>query len=90
MIRQPDTLPDSMTLALNALVWTLADEDRAGRLLAVTGLGPDDLRARIGDPAVLGASLQFLLANEADLLACADALAVRPDAIARVAAELER
>ena len=89
MIRQPDTLPDAATLALQALVWTLADDDRAGRLLAVTGLDPDDLRARIGDPAVLGASMQFLLANERDLVACAEALGVRPDAIARAATELD-
>ena len=89
MIRQPTTLADPATLALDALVWTLGDDDRAARLLAVTGLDPTDLRARLDDPAVLGASLQFLLANERDLVACADALGVAPAAIARAAAELD-
>lgn len=88
MIRQPATLDDPATLALNALVWTLGDDDRAGRLLAVTGLDPTDLRARLTDPAVLAASLSFLLAHEADLLACADALAVAPAVLARAASAL--
>ena len=88
MIRQPETLPDSATLALDALVWTLGDPDRAQRLLAITGLDPADLRARLDDPAVLAASLGFLLANERDLVACADALGVAPAALARAGAEL--
>ena len=89
MIRQPETLEDPATLALNALVWTLGDDDRAGRLLAVTGLDADDLRARLSDPAVLGASLAFLLANETDLIACADALGVRPTVLADAAGKLD-
>ena len=88
-----DTIEDAstlaQTLALRALVWTLAEPERAQRLLAVTGIDPADLRARLGDPAVLGASLQFLLANEADLIACAQGLDVPPAALARVAAELD-
>ena len=89
MIRQPDSDEDAGTLALRALVWTLVEPERAQRLLAVTGLDPRDLKARIGDPAVLSASLQFLLANEADLLACADGLGVPPTALARAAGELD-
>jgi len=38
--------PDDQALALRALAWTLGDPDRAGRLLALTGLDPGDLRAR--------------------------------------------
>jgi hypothetical protein len=75
-------------LALRALVWTLAEPARADRLLAVTGLDPAGLRARLSNPAVLGAALEFLLAHEADLVACADGLGVPPQAIGRAAAEL--
>ena len=80
---------DAHVLALNALVWTLGDEDRAGRLLAVTGIDPADLRARAGESAVLAAALQFLTAHEADLVACADALGVAPQALADAADKLE-
>ena len=82
-----DTTEDAQTLALRALVWTLAEPDRARRLLDLTGLDPADLRARAGDPAVLGAALAFLQAHQPDLLACADALEVTPE---RLVAAQER
>jgi hypothetical protein len=87
--RDKDSDDDAKTLALRALIWTLSEQDRAQRLLAVTGIEPADLRARIGDPAVLSACLGFLLANEADLVACAADIGVRPDALAGAARVLE-
>ncbi|WP_068076072.1 DUF3572 family protein [Novosphingobium lentum] len=80
MIREKSSghAADPQALALGALGWVLADPARADRLLALTGLAPDDLRAGLSDPAVLGAVLDFLAAHETDLVAAADALAVRP------------
>ncbi len=72
-----DTIDDD-ALALQALAWTLGDDSRAGRLLALTGLEPEGIRARISDPAMLGAVLAFLESHEPDLIACADALGVKP------------
>ena len=40
-------------LALHALGWILADEPRAERLLGMTGLSPEGLRASLGDRATL-------------------------------------
>lgn len=77
-------------LALQALAWTLTDSDRAGRLLTLTGLHPDDLRARIGEPSVLAACLLFLEAHEPDLIACASVLDCKPEALVRARHELER
>ena len=68
-------------LALRALVWTLGEPSRADRLLALTGLDPDDLRMRADDPAVLGAVLGFLESHEPDLIACAADLDVRPESL---------
>lgn len=56
----------------------MADEDRALRLLALTGLTADDLRARLGEAPVLAAVLDFLCAHEPDLVAAADALGFTP------------
>jgi hypothetical protein len=82
-MRAADTnTPDAATLALSALAWILSDSDRAERLLALTGLDADELRGRAGDPVLLAAVLGFLANHEPDLLACADALAVRPEAFA--------
>ena len=73
----PDT-NDPEALALSALGWCLADQQRAERLLALTGLTPDDLRARLSEPSVLAAILGFLESHEPDLVACADDLGVPP------------
>ena len=65
-------------MALHALAWTLAEQQRADRMLALTGLSGDDLRERAMEPAVLAALLGFLEAYEPDLIACAEALDVKP------------
>lgn len=80
---------DASALALRALAWCLSDGDRAGRLLDLTGLDPDDLRARAGEPALLASVLGFLEAHEPDLLACADALEVRPETLIAARERLE-
>lgn len=69
---------DAATLALGALGWVLGDGNRAERLLALTGLDADALRAGLGDSAVLGAVLDFLAAHEPDLVAAAAALGIEP------------
>ena len=74
IIREKASTPDAAAIALQALGWVLSDGDRAERFLALTGLTPDDLRAGIGEPAVLGAVLDFLANHEADLVNAAFAL----------------
>lgn len=76
-------------LALGALGWILSDEPRAERLLALTGLAPDELRASLGERATLAAILTFLTAHEADLVGCADALGIKPAALAAAAHRLD-
>ena len=82
-MRASETNEDAAALALRALVWTLAEPERATRLLDVTGLTPSDLRTRAADPAVLSATLGFLENYEPDLIACAAALDVKPEALVR-------
>jgi hypothetical protein len=65
-------------IALHALGWTLGDERRADRFLALTGMTPDTLRATLSEPATLAAALRFLEAHEPDLVACAAAIGVAP------------
>ncbi|HTU09457.1 MAG TPA: DUF3572 domain-containing protein [Allosphingosinicella sp.] len=73
-----DHTNDGETLALGALGWVLADDARAERLLALTGLTPEGLRARVQDSDFLAAVLRFLENHEPDLVACAAALGVQP------------
>ena len=88
-MRQGETNADSQALALHALGWTLSDEKRAERLLALTGLTPDQLRAGIGDPQLLAAILRFLEAHEPDLTGCAGALNVAPAQLVEARRRLE-
>ena len=73
-----------------ALAWCLEDARRAERLLGLTGLTTNDLRARIEAPAVQAAVLGFLEAHEPDLLDCAVALDVKPEALIAARAELDQ
>ena len=81
---------EAETIALSALGWTLSDGDRAARLLALTGLTPDQLRARIGERSLLAAALAFLEAHEPDLTACAAALDMAPARLVEARQALER
>ncbi|MEN3972641.1 DUF3572 family protein [Sphingomicrobium sp. XHP0235] len=81
---------DAQLLGLQALAATLADERRAERLLATTGLTPSDLRERADTPPVLAAMLSFLEAHEPDLIAVAEAISVRPERLVAAREILER
>lgn len=69
---------EAETLALRALAHVVADAEQGPRLLALTGLDPAGLRARAGDPMLLGAVLDFLANHEPSLIDCATALNVAP------------
>lgn len=88
-MRSAVTIEDAESLALRALVWTLAEPERAMRLLSVTGLDPADLRARAGDRTVLAAVIGFLEAHEPDLIACARDLGVKPEALVQMRGVLD-
>ena len=90
MLKDRTNRPDPEALALSALGWVLSEGERAQRLLALTGLTPDDLRHRLEEPSVLAAILGFLEAHEPDLIACADALNVGPADLVDARRRLER
>jgi hypothetical protein len=80
---------DAQAIALLALATAVSDERRAQRFLDLTGIGTDELRARAAEPALLAALLRFLEAHEPDLLAVAEALDIRPEALVEARRALE-
>lgn len=78
-VKEPS--PDAEVTALRALAYVIGDTELGPRLLALTGLDTDTLRARAGDPSLLAATLAFLEAHEPSLLACAEALDLTPQAL---------
>lgn len=79
MLRDRTIDDDPYAVALRALAWTLSDDARAQRFLALTGIDAAQLRDHAGDAATLDAVLGFLEAHQPDLLACAEAVGVSPE-----------
>lgn len=70
-------------LAIRALGHIAADEDLLGDFMALSGLSTDELRLRAGEAELLGGILDFMLADEARLLAFCEAEELRPELPAR-------
>lgn len=88
-MRAHDTIEDdAQAIALSALAWTLGEDRRAERFLALTGLEAGDMRTRLTDPALLDAVLGFLESHEPDLVACAETLGIKPERLIAARARL--
>jgi Protein of unknown function (DUF3572) len=70
-------------LAIEALGFLAADGARLERFLAVTGLGPHNLRRSAADPAFLVAVLDYLAADERLIVAFAAATGRKPEDVMR-------
>ncbi len=76
---QPKTPLDAEATALRALATTLGKPDLTQRFLDLTGIGTDELRRNVGQPALLAALIRFLEAHEPDLIAVAKEIGMSPD-----------
>ncbi len=76
-------ISEAETLALTALADIVADPDLRDRLLALTGMAPEDLRARAGERETLIGVLEFLLGHEPDLTGFCDRHGLPYDLVAR-------
>lgn len=65
-------------IGVAGLSYLAADPERLGRFLAITGLGPENVRSAARDPSFLPSLLDYLLANEADLVAFAEEMNLDP------------
>lgn len=88
MLRDKPSSSDPTVLALQALAHVAGDDDMGPRFLALTGMDADALRANADKPATLTALLDYLMANEPDLVATADAIGVKPEQLAGAARKL--
>ncbi|MFN3846620.1 MAG: DUF3572 domain-containing protein [Paracoccaceae bacterium] len=67
-------------LALQALTWLAGNEDLLPVFLGSTGVSPSELAARAAEPEFLGSVLDFLLMDDAWIMAFCDTVGVRYDA----------
>jgi hypothetical protein len=78
----------AVALAQDALVWLAGRPEVLEALLAASGVGSGDLRARAEDPEFLGFVLDHILQSDALVLAFAAAAGVAPERPARARAAL--
>ncbi len=76
------------TIALQALAFLAADDEALGGFLHFTGLGVGELRAAAANPEILAGILDYVLQDEAMLLAFCKAADIRPDEPIRARAYL--
>jgi hypothetical protein len=85
---KPMTAADAEVLAIEALAFIAGDAEVLARFLAVTGLGPETLRAAARDPGFLSAVLDHLASDESLLQSFAANHGLDPAAIAAARAKL--
>ena len=80
--------PDADIIALKGLAFLAGSQADLEQFLAISGLRPDDIRARAGDPHFLAGVLDFFLSGEALLLAFCEAETLDPREVHRASAIL--
>lgn len=81
------TKEEAEIIAVAGLSYLAAEPERIGRFLAITGLGPENIRSASRDSSFFPALLDYLLANETELVAFSDEMNLDP---ARVRAAREQ
>ena len=79
----PAAMETAETLAIQALTFIAQDAERLGRFLAVTGIGPAEIRDAAREPNFLAGVLDHLAGDESLLLAFAEHAGVDPAEIPR-------
>jgi hypothetical protein len=74
---------DATALAIAALGFLGGEEERLARFLALSGLGPQSLRAAAREPGFLLAVLDHVASEEDLLLAFAEAQGIDPHEVGR-------
>ena len=69
-------------VAIQALSFIAGDPERLGLFLAETGIGPETLRNAAADPQFLASVLDFVLRDDANVKAFANASQLHPTNIA--------
>ena len=76
------------TMALSVLAWIVGEDEILTVFLGATGTSETDLRMRAGDPDFLASVLDFLLMDDAWVVACARSLGQSPETMLQIRAAL--
>lgn len=85
---QPLPPDQAEVFAAQVLGWIAGEDDRMMQFLAATGADLPGIHAQARDPAFLASVIDFLMMDEAALIACCEALDTPPDMPMRARAGL--
>ena len=75
--------PAAESIAIQALSFIAEEPERLGRFLALSGIGPESIRAAAAEPGFLAGVLDHLAGDEPLLIAFAEKLGVDPVVVER-------
>jgi Protein of unknown function (DUF3572) len=75
-------------MAVEALTWLAQNSARLERFLAISGLGPQNLRQAAAEPAFLAAILDYLAADESLLVSFCEATNRPPESVGEAQSRL--
>ncbi len=84
--RSSTSIEEGRALAVEALAFLAAEEARLERFLAITGLGPHNLRRAAAETGFLASVLDYVSADERLLVAFANETGRGPEDVARAIA----
>ncbi|MBR9652864.1 DUF3572 domain-containing protein [Thalassovita aquimarina] len=76
------------TTALRALGWLAASDDLLPVFMGASGASAEDLKTNATDPDFLGSVLDFLMMDDAWVIACCEALTLPYDSLMQARAAL--
>lgn len=77
------TTDHAQAVALRAAAFIFSEDELRDRFVALSGVGVEDIRARIEEQAFLASLLEFLMGHEPDLMAFASYSDEKPDTIVK-------
>jgi hypothetical protein len=75
------TREEAENVAVGAFAFITSDEERLGRFLAVSGLGPDNIRSAASSPGFFAGILDYVVSDEPLLIALAKEMDTKPEHI---------
>ena len=73
------TTDEAQTVAIRAVEFLAGDDERLGRFLALTGVGPTDMAAGLSEPAFLAAIPDHVMSDETLLFLFCEHTGLEPD-----------
>jgi hypothetical protein len=87
-LKTSQTSEEGSDIALKYMIYLASDDDRLSAFCGLSGIGGDELKARLPEPEFQAFLLDVLLQNESELLAFAADQGIKPESIMRIRSKM--